>query len=191
MIRIRPPSSSSHVAVSNNDHTTPKAPSPDLTVHSRPKTLAEIKSKRRLSLSALSNLTRSSSPAPPVNVVTSIRHRARPASALAFYPRPPPLSSLRAATQADSNGLTNRRLEVPRSTSSRAISPAAISGTVRSESIPASASVAPLPSDSRLAADATKKKNRRFSLSALSNFANGNWDEGSWQRNAGIEFIPR
>ncbi|KAJ7487660.1 hypothetical protein B0H11DRAFT_2014328 [Mycena galericulata] len=171
-IRIRPPSSS---GITSSTGIAPKAPSPDLTVHSRPKTLAEIKSKRRLSLSTLSNFARSSSPAPPINVVTSSRHRARPASALAFYPRPPPLSSLRDAAQANSVGTARRRLEVPASTSSRTTSTTA--GSVRSGSIPA-----PAPALSR----DDKKKNRRFSLSALSTFAAGHWDEGSGQRNSGL-----
>jgi hypothetical protein len=169
MIRIRPPSSSSHVTNSNNN-VAAKTPSPDLTIHSRPKTLAEIKSKRRLSLSALSNFTRSTSPTPPVNVVTTNRHRTRPTSALAFYPRPPPLSNLRAAVQTDSSATTNHRSEVPRS--SRPAT-ATVYGTVRSDCIPPpapapSASMA-LSSGNHLMADAIKKKNRRFSLSAISN----------------------
>ncbi|KAJ6604708.1 hypothetical protein DFH09DRAFT_1270072, partial [Mycena vulgaris] len=139
-IRIRPPSSSGHDLVINSNPTA-KTPSPDLTAHSRPKTLAEIKSKRRLSLSALSNLARSSSPTPPVNVTTSNRHRARPTSALAFYPRPPPLSSFRTAAQADGSATTRHRTAVPASVSSRATSTAAVSGTVRSDSIPASTSM--------------------------------------------------
>lgn len=168
-IRIHPPRSSGHVAASN-DGVARKLPSPDLTIHSRPKTLAEIKSKRRLSLSVLPSFTRASSPVLPVNV----GHRARPASALAFYPRPPPLSSFRAGSETT----TSQHLEVPRLSSSRSLTPTAVSGTVRSESIPTSASMA-LHRDSLLTADAIKKKNRRFSLSALSNFA-GHRDESSW-----------
>ncbi|KAJ7706120.1 hypothetical protein B0H17DRAFT_1035803 [Mycena rosella] len=190
-IRIRPPSSSGHVAASinppSNTRVTPKTPSPDLTAHSRPKTLAEIKSKRRLSLSTLSNFTRSSSPAPPINVVTSNHHRRRPSSALAFYPRPPPISSFRTAAQTDGSETTYRRPEVPASTSSRTISTAAVSGTVRSVSVPASMA---LHADNPLPTDAMKRKNRRFSLSALSNFAAGHWDEGSWQKN-GTVHMPR
>ncbi|KAJ7181718.1 hypothetical protein C8R43DRAFT_1229513 [Mycena crocata] len=181
-IHIRPPTSSGHV-VSND--IPPKTPSPDLTSHLRPKTLAEIKSKRRLSLSALSNFARSSSPAPPVNIVT--HRRTRPASALAFYPRPPPISSFRA--QTDGNVSVYRRPELPASMSSRTTSTAAVSGTIRSDSIPAPTSMA-LPRDTQLSADAIKKKNRRFSLSALSNFAAGHWDEGSWQRNGGLRIPP-
>ncbi|KAJ7783837.1 hypothetical protein DFH07DRAFT_1054984 [Mycena maculata] len=179
-IRIRPPSSSGVPSASNN---VSKTPSPDLTVHSRPKTLAEIKSKRRLSLSTLSNFTRSSSPTPPVNVVTSTR-RARPVSALAFYPRPPPLSTLRDAARANNgSGTTHHRLEVSATTSSRTTS--TVSGTVRSGSISALTSA-----DNQFSADSIKKKNRRFSLSALSNFAAGHWDEGSWQRNGGLRSSP-
>ncbi|KAJ7103480.1 hypothetical protein B0H15DRAFT_926705 [Mycena belliarum] len=65
-IRIRPPSCSGPVQALSNDSAL-KTPSPDLTAHSRPKTLAEIKSKRRLSLSTLSSFARSPSPTPPVN----------------------------------------------------------------------------------------------------------------------------
>ncbi|KAF7339421.1 Aspartate aminotransferase [Mycena sanguinolenta] len=176
-IRIRPPSSSSHLATANDDHVVPKSPSPDLTIHSRPKTLAEIKSKRRLSLSMLPNFTRVAPSIPPVNVTN--RARARPASALAFYPRPTPLSSPRVDAQTDSNALASQRLEVPRSMSSRLTTAPAISGTVRSEISPASMALA---RDNRVTADAIKKKNCRFSLSALSNFA-GHRDEGSWGRN--------
>ncbi|KAJ7110162.1 hypothetical protein C8R44DRAFT_274738 [Mycena epipterygia] len=178
-IRIRPPSSSSHAPASNN--APPKTPSPDLTVHSRPKTLAEIKSKRRLSLSALSSFARSSSPTPPVNVVTSNRHRTRPTSALAFYPRPPPLSSFRGTADTDGSATTHHP---PASTFSRATSTTAVSDTIRSNYVRAHAA---LPDD-QVSAD-RKKKNRRFSLSALSNFAAGHWDEGSWQRN-GVVHMP-
>ncbi|KAJ7038142.1 hypothetical protein C8F04DRAFT_1393052 [Mycena alexandri] len=185
-IRIRPPSSSSNIAISNNNNNAaPKTPSPDLTVHARPKTLAEIKSKRRLSLSALSNFTRSPSPAPPVNIVTSNRHRARPASALAFYPRPPTPSSVRGIAQVDRTATPRRSLQVPRSVSSREISTAAFRGTVRSNSTQAHASMAPLPLPQPMA-DTIKKKNRRFSLSALSSFAVG---EGSWQRSGGLRDV--
>ncbi|KAJ7786378.1 hypothetical protein B0H16DRAFT_1490241 [Mycena metata] len=181
VIRIRPPSSLSNIAISNNDNNPgPKTPSPDLTVHARPKTLAEIKSKRRLSLSALSNFTRSPSPVPPVNIVTSNRHGARPASALAFYPRPPTLSSVRSVAQVE-RAATPQRLQVPRSASSREIS-TAFPGTVRSNSTRAHPSMVPLPLP-QPTAETIKKKNRRFSLSALSNFAAG---EGSWQRNGGL-----
>ncbi|KAJ7254057.1 hypothetical protein B0H12DRAFT_569773 [Mycena haematopus] len=179
-IRIHPPSSSSRIATSNDDNVAPKLPSPDLTIHSRPKTLAEIKSKRRLSLSVLPNFTRVSSSIPPVNVITSNRHRTRPASALAFYPRPPPLSSLGADAQTDSNVPTSQRLEVPRSMSSGLTIAPAISGIVYSETAPAS--MALTSDNSHVTADATKKKNRRFSLSALSMFA-GHRDEDSWGRN--------
>ncbi|KAJ7619083.1 hypothetical protein DFH06DRAFT_74249 [Mycena polygramma] len=157
MIRIRPPSSSGHVEAPISNDIAPKNPSPDLTVHSRPKTLAEIKSKRRLSLSALSSFTRSSSPAPPVNVVTPNRNRTRPASALAFYPRPPPLSSFRVAD--NNNTPTNQRLEVPRSTSFRLPSAAATSGSVRSDIAPAHSSTV---LQKELTADATKKKKSPF-----------------------------
>ncbi|KAJ6610052.1 hypothetical protein B0H10DRAFT_441863 [Mycena sp. CBHHK59/15] len=168
------------------DTITPKNPSPDLTVHSRPKTLAEIKSKRRLSLSALSNFARSPSLAPPVNIVTSSHRRARPASALAFYPRPPPLAGLRTTAQTNGPTATVRSRPATSITSThRTPSTAPLLGTLHSGSVAASASMT-LPRENQPQPDSIKKKNRRFSLSALSNFAAGHWDEGAWQRSGAL-----
>ncbi|CAK5280548.1 unnamed protein product [Mycena citricolor] len=128
--------------------------SPDLTAHARPKTLAEIKSKRRLSMPALANLARF--PASPADV-----SRHRPSSALAFHPRPPALSTLRAQAQQANNGSfisAQRRVEIPRSASS------ADGENIGSYPQPSTSTV----DDKALAAK--KKSNRRFSLSALSSF---------------------
>ncbi|KAJ7631034.1 hypothetical protein FB45DRAFT_917254 [Roridomyces roridus] len=145
-----------------------KAPSPDLAIHSRPKTLAEIKSKRRLSLSTLTSFTRSPS---PINVVTSSNnHRARPASALAFYSRPHTTSNHR----GEGNDANPNLLAVPASTSRQTVPDSVIPNTTRPISMRPSTST--LPRDSQ---DATKKKNRRFSFSALSSFAAGTWEDNS------------
>ncbi|KAK7064179.1 aspartate aminotransferase [Favolaschia claudopus] len=175
-IRIHPPNSSSHPAIAN-ERIPSKSPSPDLTIHSRPKTLAEIKSKRRLSLSVLPSFSRASSPTPPMNVVTSNRDRARPASALAFYQQPSQPPSIVATTEADNN-MTRERLEIPVFCASHSSGPAAVSGAGRSDF----ASTVH-PSDHNRTTDSVRKKRQRFSLSTLSSFS-GHREGGSWGRNA-------
>ncbi|KAF7320365.1 Aspartate aminotransferase [Mycena kentingensis (nom. inval.)] len=144
----------------------PEGSTPHSNIQAPPKTLAEIKSRRRLSLPVL-HLTRPSLASPkPVNIVTSSR-RPRPVSSVSFNPRPA------APLMASDN--SSRNSQRPSSAVTFAPRPfTAMSDSVRSPHL--------IPSASCREGDAQKKKNRHFSLSALSNFAVGYREEAVWQR---------
>lgn len=134
--------------------------------HARPKTLAEIKSSRRFSLSAMTNLSRPMSPPSPPPILVASRRR-RPVSARLALPR---RQSLRFEQDGEVRRPVSRSskvdppgLELPRSTSRPGSSTAV---------------VPPINVQERTGENVAQgakdlKKSRRFSLSALSSLASG------------------
>lgn len=191
-IRI-PSSSSSHryppthlpmgISATNNPMTShPHA----LEIQARPKTLAEIKSKRRLSLSTLSNVTRATTP-PNSSLIAIARPRTRPQSTIIFTSRQAysdstdsrdtvnhgrnlpntvaPTSHM--PTPAGNNSL---RLQVPPSTSRSSFHGQSQASPTNISDLNPTSSRCPTP---------VVKKNRRFSLSILSGLVNNHGSGGT------------
>ncbi|KAK0465111.1 uncharacterized protein EV420DRAFT_1512860 [Desarmillaria tabescens] len=193
-IRVLPPSAPT--TPYTNDRAVPKSESDvvanaQIAMHARPKTLAEIKSGRRFSLSAITRLTRLSSPPSASSVLISPPRRRRPVSALALPSRRPD------SFQFDVQNVSLRDSDVqgPVIRSGRRSVPTSLRPPPGLD-IPSTRGATPSPepvagpSRVRFSLDVEKtKKNtrRRFSLSALSTFAAGLKGEGSWTRHQSNE----
>lgn len=185
-IRVLPPSAPT--SPYTNNPAVPKSESDvvanaQIAMHARPKTLAEIKSGRRFSLSAITRLTRPSSPPSASSVLISPPRRRRPVSALALPSRRPD------SIQSDAQNMPLQDADVPvvrpgrQSTPANLLPPPGLN-IPSTRRAPSPEPVAG-PSRVRFSLDVeTAKKNsrRRFSLSALSTFAAGLKEEGSWAR---------
>ncbi|KAG5653062.1 hypothetical protein H0H81_002442 [Sphagnurus paluster] len=168
-IRITPSSSLSQSHPGPNqsieDNHTSQNNTSALEIQARPKTLAEIKSKRRLSLSTLSYTSRfASQPSSSVVAVAHTRARPRPSSTIVF-------------TTASSSSLADNDLNDADGNRSDSVANRSPNHEETPRQIPAMrasfyGSLAARTSTPNPRVTANIKKKRRFSLSALSSLVN-------------------
>jgi len=146
----------------DDNNNAPETDGSTLEIKARPKTLAEIKSKRRLSLSGLSYFSRSTSQ-PSSSMVAVATARSRPSSTIIF-------TTASSSSIADEDAV---RVEIDTGVPDeqnvlRMPAPSTSPPGQRRSSFAARAPTPDPVADNRVA----HKKNRRFSLSALSNLLN-------------------
>uniref|UniRef100_A0A0W0G2G2 Uncharacterized protein n=1 Tax=Moniliophthora roreri TaxID=221103 RepID=A0A0W0G2G2_MONRR len=157
-----------------------------LETHARPKTVDEIKAKRPFSLSGLSSFPKSSSSSQgrstPIPVNLNRRHR--PVSALVLPSRPYPYGS----SPVQNDGSFPNRIVLPLRRHSAVPLPPGLPLPSQQASSPSSltspVTSGPSSSSSRRTIESEAKKARRISLSALTNFAAGLRNQGTWARYA-------
>ncbi|KAF9069086.1 hypothetical protein BDP27DRAFT_1421284 [Rhodocollybia butyracea] len=175
VIEVTPHSCSPDEPPASQDPATPPMEElqQQLEAYSRPKTLDEIKNKRRLSLSAISNhLASPSGSSRPPTPIAARQRRPRPVSALvlpSIRPRRHKLSvSWSIALEF------HRQMGVTRTV--RVCVP-----EVDSESFNSGTATGPR-ADTRSTTRTNERDRNRFSLSTLSSFAAGLVDHGSWAK---------